>query len=104
MEDNDLIRQLRSKILYQMGAVIDSEMVHSSFPHMERPSLEDMEEALTISLTNEPMPEYLEQRISYKPTQKMLKEFCNKLELEYEYIQNENGDYYLFKLKRFLKE
>jgi hypothetical protein len=95
----DSIERLERTIITGLAVAVDKLTVEDSFPHIERPSLEEMEIAIGASLANAPVPINIEAKLSRKPTWEMLNEFCDQRGLTWE--KDTKEDYYIFRVKKF---
>ena len=78
--------------------IIEEDIVENAFPHMDRPSSNEMEIAIDSLLNDRLVPQDIEAKISYKPTWEMLNEFCRVRGLAWEKDLENN---YHFRINRF---
>lgn len=95
---NDIAR-LERYLMSRFGVVVDELIVEDSFPHIERPSVDEMEKAIEDSLSNIPLSFELESKLSRKPTWEMLTKFCEERGLTWEKDVENNA--YIFRIKKF---
>jgi hypothetical protein len=94
--------ELSDKIRNMFRLVLSEEDVEESFPHIERPSLKEMELAIDAKLTDAPVPMDIEAKLSRKPTWEMLNEFARDRGLSWE--KDTQNNVYIFRIKKFYGE
>lgn len=94
--------RLAQEIKWGMRIYIPRRIVEDSFPHYDSPSILEMDFAVRRLVLNQPISEELELKISRKPTDEMLTEFCEERGLSWEYNEREHA--YLFRLHSFKEE
>jgi hypothetical protein len=91
--------ELSDMIRNMFRLTLSEEEVEDSFPHIERPSLEEMELAINASLADAPVPMDIEAKLSRKPTWEMLNEFARNRGLRWE--KDTINKIYTFRIERF---
>jgi hypothetical protein len=91
--------RLSNTIKRSFRIAIEKRFVEDSFPTYERPSVREMEEAIELSLNNEPLPMDLEAKLSREKPIEALNRFCEERGLYWEY--NPINDTYVFGLETF---
>ncbi len=99
---NSQTNALKENLRSAFRVAILAEVINDSFPHSERPGIEDMEEYINCTLGDKPVPEKVGLKMSSKPTKEMLEDFCKELGLSC-YCNPDNGDY-IFRIEKFQKE
>lgn len=93
--------ELSDKIRHMFRLILPEYEVEESFPHIERPSLEEMELAINASLADAPVPMEIEAKLSRKPTWEMLNEFCRARGLAWE--KDTRTKQYIFRIEKFYR-
>jgi hypothetical protein len=94
--------ELSNRIKFNLRVSIPKEMVEDSFPHIDKPTAEEMNIAIDAALNKTPIPLNIEAKLSRKPTWEMLTDFCTERGLIWEY--DDNHRMYIFSVKRFMNE
>lgn len=76
--------------------------IDDAFPHVERPSLAEMEFAINAKLQNIPVAMEIEAKLNRKPTWEMLNEFTRDRGLSWE--RDTRNGLYQFRIQKFYGE
>ena len=98
MNEDELSEYIRNSFRLNIPDYI----IEDSFPHIERPSINEMETAIDLSLQGLLIPQNIEMKLSRKPTKEMLTDFCKARGLTWEY--DRQHQLYQFRIRDFYKE
>jgi len=93
--------QLDNILLGTMYAIVSEDFIEHCFPHYEKPSLMEMSIVINRLCRNRPIADYMEAKLSSKPTKEMLDDYCKERNLKY---RRNNDRTITFMLKEFPKK